>query len=171
MSFPEIYRCDELQYDTLPVNLCNTNTCPDGEWRSVLFVKLEDLKRGDVLQVSSTCQVVNDLCYWVEMVHAHCLMPPPRPPLYGSASPMDYSTIIGSSNGNNVGHDIHYWLLNRSFWHVMSKDMSEAFIHLRLRARAPCPLPGDQVFVKHEPGTLRGYSEMTVALFRKDHHR
>lgn len=166
MSFPEVYRCDELQYDTLPVNLSNGE-----EWRSVLWMKLEDLKIGDVLQVSSTCQVVNDQPYWVEMVHAHCLMPPPQLGLYGSASPMDYLTIIGSSNGNNIGHDIHYWLLNRSFWHVMSKDMQEAFVHLRLRARAPHPCQGDQMFVKHEPGILRGYSEMTVALFRKTRHR
>lgn len=143
----EFKRSMQEQFASVPVM-----PSPTEEWRLVYFIELFDLKQGELLFVSSSGQLRNDLPVAVEGVIAYCL----TAGIYGGAEPIDYGTLMIQPNGENWDFPRHYKPWNIAFPYRVAQDMPVGYVQVKVRTRCNAAPSGSQVSI------LQGYGGLTV---------
>lgn len=136
---------NEIQFTSIPVTL-GTET----QWRSVYFLPINELKKGEVLQIYSEGQVQNDLNYNVELAQAIEF----RTSVSGGKEPLNNSPYTSPINGWDFDSKIHYGRFSKSDSWVVDQDYEVLYLVMRLRFRSTNAHAGDQIKVNSNQGLM-----------------
>lgn len=115
-----------VHYEQIPVTLGNFS-----EWRSVYFLPINDVKKGDLIQVFGEGEARNDMGYNIELAQVIEI----RNTVSGGQEPLG-GVYTGPINGWNITPDAHYGRFSKVGSWVANNDYPILYAVLRLRCRS-----------------------------------